>query len=192
MFAKRFLTGLSAVQASNAVWPGRSQKDIQNILQEAAMGPDAPFLVMNLPATTVMLPNPQKRKPIRELPRSLCNCNRLLSQQLNLHPAQRNSFVEYHRAFVCHEASGSITSMAWNNVNSRHRQCAMIGACALSDQTYNRPGETLFLSFDQSSVACHILDGHSTLRSYQRMLHPYLFSHYLFCRNPCYSKCSFL
>lgn len=61
---------------------------------------------------------------------------------------------------MCSEASGPVTCLATNRTPSIYGLVCMAGACAQQDATYNRPGETLFLSYEGDAAHCWILDGH--------------------------------
>jgi WD40 repeat protein len=41
----------------------------------------------------------------------------------------------------------------------------IVGSCALQDNTYNRPGEVILLGFEEPTIGCWVLDGHSQIDS---------------------------
>lgn len=139
------------------VFPNRLVQDIPQIILHhhsySHQLDDCLLLREHIPTKLMSIPPTDSPSRLRLAPFDYCGDFRQIKKP------------SFKQVFESREASGSITSIAINRQTSIYGLKAMVGACALADTTYNRPGEMLFFDFDddrsvESSVNCRILDGH--------------------------------
>jgi len=61
------------------------------------------------------------------------------------------------------ESSGAITVAAFGECRDRRFEL-IVGACASTDPTYNRPGELVYLGGTETALTGYVLDAHKKFR----------------------------